>query len=85
MNDQNKKKNWGNFLKVVELLVSYNKQVNAIVLGNTPQNDKYTSHQIQTKILHVFVINIKSLICHKINDAKSCLIIDKARDESKKE
>jgi hypothetical protein len=70
---------------VVELLASYNEQVSALVLGNTPQNDKYTSHQIQTEILHVFARNIQSSICHKINDAKSCIIIDKARDESKKE
>jgi hypothetical protein len=70
---------------VVELLASYNEQVSALILGNTSQNDKYTSHQIQTEILHVFVRNIQSSICHKINDAKSCLIIDKARDESKKE
>ena len=46
MNDQ--KKNRDNFLEVVELLAPYNEQVSALVLGNTPQNDKYTSHQIQT-------------------------------------
>ena len=79
------KKKRDNFLEVVELLASYNEQVSALVLGNTPQNDKYTSHQIQTEILHVFARNIQSSICHKINDAKSCIIIDKARDESKKE
>jgi len=61
---------------VVELLASYNEQVSAIVLDNTPQNDKDTSHQIQTEILHVFARNIQSSICHKINDAKSCIIID---------
>jgi hypothetical protein len=34
---------------MMELLASYNKQVGALVLGNAPQNAKYTSHQIQKK------------------------------------
>ena len=34
---------------MVELLASYNKQICAFILGNAPQNTKYTSHQIQKK------------------------------------
>jgi len=49
MNVQNKKKNRGNFLEMIELLASYNEQVGALVLGNASQNAKYTSHQIQKK------------------------------------
>jgi hypothetical protein len=41
MNVQNKK-NRGNFLEIMELLASYNKQVGALVLGDAPQNAKYT-------------------------------------------
>ena len=41
-----------------ELLASYNEQVGALVLGNAPQSAKYTSHQIQKEILHVFVRNV---------------------------
>ena len=44
-----KTKNRGNFLEIMELLASYNEQVGALVLGNTQQNAKYTSHQIQKK------------------------------------
>jgi hypothetical protein len=29
-------------------------------LGNAPENAKYTSHQIQKEILHVFARNVQS-------------------------
>jgi len=35
--------------------------------------------------LHVFARNIQSLILHEIGDARFCLIIDEARDESRRE
>jgi hypothetical protein len=69
----------------MELLASYNEQVGALVLGNTQQNAKYTSHQIQKEILHVFVINVQSSIRHEIGDARFYLIVDEARDESRRE
>ncbi|XP_073268337.1 uncharacterized protein [Populus alba] len=69
----------------MELLASYNEQVGALVLGNAPQNAKYTSHQIQKEILHVFARNVQSLIRHEIGDARFCLIVDEARDESRRE
>jgi hypothetical protein len=47
------KKNLSNFLEMMELLASYNEQVGALILGNAPQNAKYTSHQIQKEILHM--------------------------------
>jgi hypothetical protein len=78
-------KNRGNFLEMLELLASYNEQVGALVLDNAPQNAKYTSHQIQKEILHVFARNVQSSIRHKIGDARFCLIIDEARDESRRE
>ncbi|XP_052304992.1 uncharacterized protein LOC18095741 [Populus trichocarpa] len=78
-------KNQGNFLEMMELLASYNEQVGALVLGNAPQNAKYTSHQIQKEILHVFARNVQSSIRHEIGDARFCLIIDEARDESRRE
>jgi hypothetical protein len=36
MNDYNEKKKQGNFLEMVEILISYNEQVGVFVLGNTP-------------------------------------------------
>jgi len=43
---------------MMKLLASYNEQVGAFILGNTLLNAKYTSHQIQKNILHVFAKNI---------------------------
>ncbi|XP_052301255.1 uncharacterized protein LOC18095180 [Populus trichocarpa] len=69
----------------MELLASYNEQIGALVLGNAPQNAKYTSHQIQKEIMHVFARNVQSSIRHEIDDARFCLIVDEARDESRRE
>jgi hypothetical protein len=70
---------------MMELLALYNKQVGALVLGNAPQNAKYISHQIQKETLHVFARNVQSSIRHEIGDARFCLIVNEARDESKRE
>eukprot|EP00258_Populus_trichocarpa_P046712 XP_024462731.1 zinc finger MYM-type protein 1 [Populus trichocarpa] len=70
---------------MLELVASYNEQVGALVLDNAPQNAKYTSHQIQKEILHVFARNVQSSIHHEIGDARFCLIVDEARDESRRE
>jgi len=35
--------------------------------------------------LHVFARNVKSSIRHEIGDARFCLIVDEARDESIRE
>jgi hypothetical protein len=52
----------------MKLLVSYNKQVGVLVLTNTPQDPKYTSHWIQKEILNVFLRNAQSSICCEIGD-----------------
>jgi hypothetical protein len=70
---------------MMELLASYNEQVVALVLGNAPQNVKFTSHQIHNEILHVFARNVQSLIRYEIGDARFCLIVDEVRDEPRRE
>jgi hypothetical protein len=35
--------------------------------------------------LCVFARNVQSSICHEIGDARFCLIVDKARDKSRRE
>jgi hypothetical protein len=45
--------NQGNFLELVKLLVAYNKEVDVVVLDNTPRHAKYTFHQIQQEILQL--------------------------------
>ena len=67
--------NGGNFLEMIKLLASYNDKVAQVVLESAPYNAKYTSHHIQKEILH---------IREEIGDSKFCIIVDEARDESKK-
>ena len=46
-------KNQGNFLEMVKLLAAYDEEIGAVVLGNAPQNDKYSSPTIQKELLHI--------------------------------
>ncbi|XP_028052794.1 zinc finger MYM-type protein 1-like [Camellia sinensis] len=76
--------NRGNFLQIVKLLGSYNDNV-AKVLDKAPKNASYTSPKIQKEILHIFSTKVKNAIREKISDAKYCIIVDEARDESKEQ
>ncbi|XP_062155175.1 uncharacterized protein LOC133863230 [Alnus glutinosa] len=77
-------KNRGNFLELIELVSTYNEKVAKVVLENAPQNAKYTSHHIQKDILHVLAKKVRNAIREEIGDSKFCIIVDEARDESKK-
>ncbi|XP_021757950.1 zinc finger MYM-type protein 1-like [Chenopodium quinoa] len=77
--------NQGNFLEMLKLLASYNKEVDSVVLDNAPKNAKYTSPLSQKEILHVYASKVKSTIRKEIGDAKFCLIVDESRDISKRE
>ncbi|GAV70253.1 LOW QUALITY PROTEIN: Dimer_Tnp_hAT domain-containing protein/DUF4371 domain-containing protein, partial [Cephalotus follicularis] len=77
--------NQGNFLELLKMLASHNEKVNEVVLNNAPKNAKYTSPPIQKDILHVISSNVRSVIRDEIGDAKFCLLVDEARDESKRE
>ena len=73
-----------NFLQIVKLLGSYNDNV-AKVLDKAPKNASYTSPKIQKAILHIFSTKVKNAIREEISDAKYCIIVNEAREESKKE
>jgi hypothetical protein len=73
--------NQGNFLEMVKILSSYNENV----AGSAPGNAKYTSPDIQKEILNVIACNVQASIRKEIGDAKFCLLVDEARDESKRE
>jgi hypothetical protein len=77
--------NQGNSLEMVKLIASYDEEVKAVVLGNAPQNAKYTSGQIQKEILDLMASNVQKAIHNEIGDAKFCIIVDESRDESRKE
>ncbi|XP_019173025.1 PREDICTED: uncharacterized protein LOC109168456 [Ipomoea nil] len=55
------------------------------VLDKAPRNATYTSPTIQKQILQVLATKVKSAIREEIGDAKFCIIVDEARDESKRE
>jgi hypothetical protein len=77
-------KNRENFLEILYLIVSYNEKV-AEVIAKAPKNTSYTSPMIQKEILHVFLTKVKDAIRNEIGDAKFCILVDEARDESMKE
>jgi pyridoxine/pyridoxamine 5'-phosphate oxidase len=55
------------------------------VIAKAPKNAFYTSPMIQKEILHIFSTKVKKAIHDEISDAKFCILVDKARDESMKE
>ncbi|XP_030923045.1 zinc finger MYM-type protein 1-like [Quercus lobata] len=57
----------------------------AEIIEKAPKNATYTSPRIQKEILHVFIAKVKKAIREEIGDAKFCIMVDEARDESMKE
>lgn len=78
-------KNQGNFIELIKLLATYNDDVSGLVLENAPKNAKYTSPKIQKEILHIIANKVRDVIRKEIRDAKFCILIDEAWDESKME
>ncbi|KAK5838755.1 hypothetical protein PVK06_007492 [Gossypium arboreum] len=77
-------KNHGNFLELLSLLASYDEKVKD-VLKSAPQNASYTSSTIQKEILQIYANRVRNVIHEEIGDRKFSIIVDEARDESKKE
>ena len=57
----------------------------AEIIEKAPKNATYTSPRIQKEILHVFSAKVKNAIREELSDAKFCIMVDDARDESMKE
>ncbi|XP_025637904.1 uncharacterized protein [Arachis hypogaea] len=74
-----------NFIELIKLLASCNQNVNNVVLENAPENAQYISPGVQKDILHIFARKVRAIIREEIGDSKFCIIIDEARDESKRE
>ncbi|XP_057758218.1 uncharacterized protein LOC130978124 [Arachis stenosperma] len=72
------------FIELIKLLASCNQNVNN-VLENAPENAQYISPGVQKDILHIFARKVRAIIREEIGDSKFCIIIDEARDESKRE
>ncbi|KAL1318584.1 hypothetical protein AAHE18_15G215900 [Arachis hypogaea] len=73
-----------NFIELIKLLASCNQNVNNVVLENAPGNAQYISPGVQKDILHIFARKVRATIREEIGDSKFCIIIDEARDESKR-
>ena len=84
-NEHADSKNRGNFIEMIKILASYNEKVADVVLDKAPGNATYTSPKIQKEILHIFSEKVRNEIREEINDAKFCIIVDEARDQSKRE
>ena len=77
--------NRGNFIKMIKLQAKVNQEIVGIVLENSPQNAKYTSHRIQKKLLNILANRIRAKIRDEVREAKFCILVDEAVDESNKE
>jgi hypothetical protein len=78
-------KNRGNFTVMIKILASYIDKVASVVLKNVPKYTKYASYTIQKEILQVIASKVRDKIHEDIGDSKFCIIVDEARDESKRE
>ena len=76
--------NHGNFHESLGIVTFWNEKV-AEIIEKASKNATYTSPRIQKEILHVFSIKVKKAIQEEIGDAKFCIMVDEARDESMKE
>ena len=65
-------------------MVGYNNNI-VKIMEKAPKNATYTSPQIQKEIPHVISTKVKKAIREEISDAKFCILVDEARDESMKE
>ncbi|KAI3813620.1 hypothetical protein L1987_18348 [Smallanthus sonchifolius] len=77
--------NRGNFLELLQLIVSYNDEVAKVILGNAPYNSKYTSSDIQKELLSLIANKVRKHIRSEVGDSCFCVMVDESRDESKKE
>ena len=72
------------FLESLDIVTFWNEKVTEII-EKTPKNATYTSPRIQKEILYVFSAKVKKAIQEEIGDAKFCIMVTEARDESVKE
>ncbi|KAL5776156.1 hypothetical protein ACOSP7_009082 [Xanthoceras sorbifolium] len=77
--------NRGNFIEMLKYARRVNQEIAEIVLQNSPQNAKYTSPRIQKELLNILANEVRAKIREEVGDAKFCILVDEAVDESNKE
>nr|GEW48941.1 hypothetical protein [Tanacetum cinerariifolium] len=70
---------------MLKLLASYNVELAKVVLENAPFNSKYNSGDIQKEILSIIANKVRKHIRSEVGNSYFCVMVDEARDESKKE
>ncbi|XP_073298470.1 uncharacterized protein [Primulina huaijiensis] len=74
--------NRGNFLELVKFQGELSKEIGDIILDKASKNAKYTSPSIQQEILKIIADLLRSKIRDEVRDAKFCILVDEAVDES---
>ncbi|KAK3229064.1 hypothetical protein Dsin_000945 [Dipteronia sinensis] len=69
----------------MKLQAKVNQEIAGIVLENSPQNAKYTSPIIQKELLNILANIVLAKIREEVRDAKFCILVDEAVDESNRE
>ncbi|ESR42238.1 hypothetical protein CICLE_v10013343mg, partial [Citrus x clementina] len=77
--------NRGNFIESIKLLATMNEEINKVVLENAPKNAQYIAPKIQKELLNIIANKVRHKIREEVCDAKFCIIVDEAVDESHKE
>ncbi|XP_073119827.1 uncharacterized protein [Henckelia pumila] len=77
--------NRGNYIELMKLLGRINPHVGEIILKTAAKNAKYTSPTIQKEILQIIADILRDKIHEEIGDAKFCILVDEALDESNRE
>ena len=70
---------------MIKFLAGFNEDINKVVLTNAIGNSKFTSPTIQKEILKILANKIKKKIREEVGDAKYCILVDEALDESNQE
>ncbi|XP_073131498.1 uncharacterized protein [Henckelia pumila] len=77
--------NRGNFLELVKAFAKMSTKIDKVVLENAPKNAQYIAPEIQKEILHIMANRVRLMIREEVRDKCFCILIDEARDISKRE
>ncbi|KAL7582886.1 uncharacterized protein LOC111912712 [Lactuca sativa] len=76
--------NKGNFLEMLEAICSFNNEMKKL-FHTAPKHASHTSPTIQKESLNLISNRVRRMICEEIDGGKFSLLVDGARDESKRE
>ncbi|XP_042415371.1 uncharacterized protein LOC122004572 [Zingiber officinale] len=60
-------------------------EIDKVVLENAPKNAQYIAPEIQKEILHIMANRVRKMVCEEVGDKYFCILVDEARDISKRE